>query len=95
MRTRFLQRLESYIFQSRSADVETALMATIPMGGFFGVMTGLQQADKHQDGYLWRTVAYGSFGLGAGFLTGIHYRKVIFLTISGDLLNSLVQKLKY
>lgn len=95
MRTRFIQRLESYIFQSRSADVETAMMATIPAGGFFGVMKGLHEADKHQDGYLWRSVVYGSFGLTAGLFGGIHYKKLIFLTIAGDALNSLSRKIKY
>lgn len=95
MRTRFIQRLESYIFQSRSVDVETAMMVLIPFGGCCGVMKGLHEADKHQDGYIWRPVAYGSFGLTAGLFGGIHYKKLIFLTISGDALNSLIRKTKY
>lgn len=95
MRTRFLQRLESYIFQQRSADVETAMMITIPVGGFIGVMSGLRQAEKHQDGYLWRTIAYGAFGLSSGIFGGVHYRKLMFLMISGDLFNSWIRSFKY
>lgn len=94
MQTRILEKIKSYVLRSQPPDVETALVLTIPFGGFYGVTNGLQQAQIHQDGYIWRVLGCSALGVGAGFVAGVHYRQALLLIVSADITRSVMNKFK-